>query len=98
MQLSGKKPWEIAHHDTMEMWKFGDYKHFTSLSLLATIFGIPSPKDDMDGSMVGNVYWKDKDLERIAKYCLQDVYTTMRVFLRLQGINDIVPDPVYLNE
>lgn len=98
MQLSGKKPWEINHLDTMEMWKFGDYKHFTSLSLLATIFGIPSPKDDMDGSMVGKVYWEEKDLQRIAKYCSKDVYTTMRVFLRLQGINDIAPEPIYLND
>ena len=98
MQLSGKKPWEISHHDTLEMWKFGDYKHYTSLALLAAILGIPSPKDDMDGSMVGEVYWKEKDLVRISKYCMQDVYTTMRVFLRLKGINDIVPEPVYVNE
>jgi DNA polymerase elongation subunit (family B) len=98
MQLSGKKPWEVSHYDTLEMWKFGDYKHFTSLALLATILGIPSPKDDMDGSMVGKVYWEEKGLERISKYCAQDVYTTMRVFLRLKGISNIVPEPVYVNE
>lgn len=98
MQLSGKKPWEITHYDTLELWKFGDYKHFTALSLLATILGIPSPKDDMDGSMVGKVYWEDKDLARIARYCALDVYTTMRVYLRLKGINDIVPEPVYVND
>jgi uncharacterized protein YprB with RNaseH-like and TPR domain len=97
MNLSGKKPWEVSHFDTLEMWKFGDYKHFTSLALLATILGIPSPKDDMDGSMVGSVYWQEKDLQRISRYCAQDVYTTMRVFLRLKGI-DIIPEPVYLNE
>lgn len=97
MNLSGKKPWEVSHFDTLEMWKFGDYKHFTSLALLATILGIPSPKDDMDGSMVGQVYWQEKDLQRISRYCALDVYTTMRVFLRLKGI-DIVPEPVYLNE
>lgn len=98
MQLSGKKPWEISHYDTLEMWKFGDYKHFTALSLLATILGIPSPKDDMDGSMVGHVYWQENDLSRIARYCAQDVYTTMRVYLRLKGISDIIPEPVYVNE
>lgn len=98
MNLSGKKPWEITHHDTLEMWKFGDYKHFTSLALLAEILGIPSPKDDMDGSMVGQVYWQDKDLLRIAKYCMQDVLTSAKVFLRLRGITDIHPEPVYVNE
>lgn len=98
MNLSGKKPWEISHHDTLDMWKFGDYKHFTSLALLAEILGIPSPKDDMDGSMVGQVYWQDKDLQRISKYCMQDVLTSARVFLRLKGITDINPEPVYVNE
>ncbi len=98
MNLSGKKPWEVNHYDTLELWKFGDYKNYTSLALLATILGIPSPKDDMDGSMVGKVYWEEKDLQRIARYCAQDVYTTMRVFLRLKGINEIVPEPVYLSE
>ncbi len=98
MNLSGKKPWEVTHHDTLEMWKFGDYKHFTSLALLAEILGIPSPKDDMDGSMVGQVYWQDKDLQRIIKYCMQDVVTSAKVFLRLKGITDIHPEPVYVNE
>ncbi|MBS1774059.1 MAG: 3'-5' exonuclease [Bacteroidetes bacterium] len=97
MQLSGKKPWEIMHLDTMELWKFGDYKHFTSLSLLAEILGIPSPKEDMDGSMVGKVYWEDKDLQRIAKYCSQDVLTTAKVFLKLKG-HDIEVEPVFLND
>lgn len=98
MNLSGKKPWEISHYDTLEMWKFGDYKHFTSLALLAEILGIPSPKDDMDGSMVGHVYWNEKDLPRIAQYCMQDVLTSAKVFLRLKGITDIHPEPVYVNE
>ncbi len=98
MNLSGKKPWEVTHYDTLEMWKFGDYKHFTSLALLAEILGIPSPKDDMDGSMVGQVYWNEKDLQRIAKYCMQDVVTSAKVFLRLKGITDIHPEPVYVNE
>ncbi len=98
MQLSGKKPWEINHLDTLDMWKFGDYKNYTSLSLLAEVLGIPSPKDDMDGSMVGDAYWKDGDLPRIGKYCLQDVLTSVKVYLRLKGINDIDPEPVFVND
>ena len=95
LQLSGKKPWEVAHLDTLEMWRFGDHKNFTSLSLLACIFGIPSPKSDLDGSMVAGVYWKDKDLTRIGSYCLQDVVTSAKVYLRLKGIN-IAIEPVYV--
>lgn len=98
MQLSGKKPWENPHIDTLELWKFGDYKNFTSLALLAEIFGIPSPKEDIDGSMVGAVYWKDKDLERISKYCLRDVLTTARVFLKLKGMGEIDPHPIFVDE
>lgn len=73
LQIAGKKPWEIKHLDTMELWKFGDYKNYTSLELLTQIFNIPTPKDDIDGSMVGKVYWVDKDLERIKNYCQKDV-------------------------
>lgn len=98
LQLSGKKPWEVNHIDTLELWKFGDHKHYTSLNLLAEILGIPSPKDDMDGSMVGKVYWQEKDLARISKYCMLDVLTTARVFLRLKGILDIDLQPVYVND
>ena len=98
MQLSGKKPWEISHIDTLELWRFGDYKNYTSLSLLAEVLGIPSPKNDMDGSMVGKVYWQQHDLPRIASYCLQDVLTSARVYLKLSGINDIDPEPVFLND
>jgi 3'-5' exonuclease len=98
MQLGGKKPWEINHLDTLELWRFGDYKHFTSLSLLAEVLGIPSPKDDINGSMVGDVYWNEHNLPRIAKYCQQDVLTAARVFLKLRGINDIHPEPVFVNE
>lgn len=85
MNLSGKKPWENPHIDTLEMWKFGDFKNYTSLALLAEILGIPSPKDDIDGSMVADVYYKQHDLDRIAHYCLKDVATTARVFFRLKG-------------
>eukprot|EP01089_Gocevia_fonbrunei_P015693 TRINITY_DN4660_c0_g1_i1.p1 TRINITY_DN4660_c0_g1~~TRINITY_DN4660_c0_g1_i1.p1 ORF type:complete len:109 (+),score=21.88 TRINITY_DN4660_c0_g1_i1:194-520(+) len=85
LDLFGKKPWEIAHLDTMELWKFGDYKHYTSLKLMANILGIPSPKEDIDGSMVKTVYYEDKDLDRIVKYCELDVITTAQVFLRLRN-------------
>jgi 3'-5' exonuclease len=81
----GKKPWEIQHLDTMELWKFGDYKNYTPLNLLAYILGIPSPKDDIDGSQVGEVYWKTKDLPRIVTYCQKDVITVMQILLRLNG-------------
>lgn len=83
-QLFGKKPWEIPHIDTMELWKFGDYKTFTSLELLAHVFKIPTPKDDIDGSMVASVYWKEKDLKRIVQYCEKDVLTLANVFRRMR--------------
>ncbi len=86
LDLAGKKPWEIRHLDTLELWKFGDYKHYTSLELLAAIFDIPTPKDDIDGSEVAKVYWEDKDLERIATYCQKDVLTTLQLFRRYQGL------------
>ena len=85
LDLIGKKPWEINHFDTMEMWKFGDYKNFTSLELLATIFGIPSPKDDIKGSDIARVYWEEKNLERIVTYCQKDVLTIVNLFLKFQG-------------
>lgn len=85
LDLFGKKPWEIPHLDTMELWKFGDYKHFTSLKLMANVLGIPSPKDDMDGSMVRDVFYNENDLDRIVIYCELDVVTTAQVFLRLRG-------------
>lgn len=86
LQISGKKPWEINHLDTMELWKFGDYKNYTSLNLLAAVFNIPTPKDDINGSEVSKVYWQDKDLERIVTYCQKDVITTAQVLLRLKNL------------
>lgn len=85
LNLFGKKPWEIPHLDTMELWKFGDYKHYTSLKLMANVLGIPSPKEDIDGSMVREVYYKENDLDRIITYCELDVVTTAQVFLRLRN-------------
>jgi len=88
LKVTGKKPWDLMHLiDTMEMWKFGDWKSYTSLKLLTAIFDIPSPKDDIDGSQVGNVYWEDNDLDRIARYCEKDVLATMQVYQRLNGEN-----------
>jgi 3'-5' exonuclease len=83
MQIVGKKPWDVKQLDTMELWKFGDYKSYTSLKLLAKVLGVPSPKDDIDGSMVYSVYWMEKDLERIITYCQKDVITLTQVYLRL---------------
>jgi 3'-5' exonuclease len=83
LSISGKKPWEVAHLDTMELWKFGDYKSYTSLNLLAHVLGLSTPKDDMDGSMVGQVYWNGRDLNRIVEYCQKDVITLTQVYLRL---------------
>ncbi len=85
LDLFGKKPWEVPHLDTMELWKFGDYKHYTSLKLLAHVLGIPSPKEDMDGSMVKDVYYEAGDIDRIITYCELDVVTTAQVFLRLRN-------------
>lgn len=83
LNIRGKKPWEISHIDTMDLWKFGDSKNFTSLKLLAQALGIPSPKDDIDGSMVNHVYWIENDLERIVKYCQKDVITLANIYLRM---------------
>ena len=85
LNLFGKKPWEIAHLDTMDLWKFGDYKHFTSLKLLTNILGIPSPKDDIDGSQVGNVFYKEKDIKRIAAYCEKDTIAVAQLLLRFNN-------------
>ena len=82
-QLSTKKPWEINHIDTLELWKFGDYKHFTSLDLLADILDIESSKSDIDGSQVHQVFYQEKDLERIAHYCKRDVAVLAQVYLKL---------------
>ncbi|MCD4790154.1 MAG: 3'-5' exonuclease [Bacteroidales bacterium] len=85
LNIAGKKPWEVAHLDTMELWKFGDYKNYTSLDLLAAAFGIPTPKEDIDGSMVAEVYYKDNDLERIVKYCQRDTLTVAQILLCYMG-------------
>lgn len=95
---AGKKPWEVNHLDTMDLWKFGDYKSYTSLNLLAAVFGITSPKDDIDGSQVWSVYWIDKDLERIKTYCQKDVVTVAQLLMKFKG-EDLIKEEnlVYTN-
>ena len=85
LNISGKKPWEVNHFDTLELWKFGDFKSYTSLNLLAHTLGIQTPKDDIDRSMVWEVYWKEKNLERIVTYCQKDVVTVAQILLRMNG-------------
>lgn len=85
LNLFGKKPWEVPHLDTLELWKFGDYKNYTSLKLLTNVLGIPSPKDDIDGSQVYKVYYQENGLERIITYCEKDTIAVAQVFLRLRG-------------
>ncbi|RPD97520.1 3'-5' exonuclease [Aureibaculum marinum] len=86
LNLFGKKPWEVAHLDTLELWKFGDYKHYTSLNLLTNILGIPSPKQDIDGSQVAKVFYEDNDLERIVKYCERDTLAVAQLILRFNNL------------
>ena len=85
LNLFGKKPWEVQHLDTLELWKFGDYKTFTSLKLMAHVLGIPSPKDDIDGSEVRNVYYEENDIDRIIIYCEKDTITVAQIVLRLRN-------------
>lgn len=85
LNLFGKKPWEISHLDTMELWKFGDYKHYTSLKLLTSILGIPSPKDDISGSEVGGVFYKEKNINRIVTYCEKDTIAIAQLLLRFNN-------------
>ncbi len=94
LNIHGKKPWEIMHLDTMDLWKFGDYKNYTSLNLLAAVFNIPSPKDDIDGSMVHKVYWEDNDLERIRIYCEKDVITTAQILLKFKSLAALSKDQI----
>ena len=94
LNLFGKKPWEIAHLDTLELWKFGDYKHYTSLKLMCKVLGIPSPKGDIDGSQVGHVFHVEKDIDRIVTYCEKDTIAVAQIFLRLRGEELLVEDEI----
>ncbi|MEL6719676.1 MAG: ribonuclease H-like domain-containing protein [Bacteroidota bacterium] len=95
LDLSGKKPWETKYLlDTLELWKFGDYKHYTSLNLLAAVLDFPTPKDDIDGSKVGRVFWEEGDVDRIALYCEKDVLATVQLFLRYRRLPILEDDQV----
>jgi len=94
LDIAGKKPWEVRHLDTMELWKFGDYKHYTSIKLLTKIFGIPTPKDDIDGSQVMGVYYDENDLERIEEYCRKDVLAVCQLMMRFRGERLIEEDEI----
>jgi 3'-5' exonuclease len=94
LDIAGKKPWEVNHLDTMDLWKFGDYKHYTSLDLLAAIFDIPSSKTDIDGSMVNRVYYQDKNLDKIATYCVNDTIVVAQLYLRMKGMPIIAPEHI----
>jgi len=94
LNLFGKKPWEIPHLDTLELWKFGDYKHFTSLKLLTKILGIPSPKGDIEGSQVAQVYYVEKDIDRIITYCEKDTIAVAQIFLRLRREDLLIEEEI----
>lgn len=97
LNLFGKKPWEVPHLDTLELWKFGDYKHFTSLKLLTKVLDVPSPKDDIDGSEVRDVFYNEKDIQRIVTYCEKDVVAVAQVVLRLRN-EDLLKDHEIVNK
>jgi len=94
LNLFGKKPWEVPHLDTMELWKFGDFKSYTSLKLLTKILGIPSPKGDIDGSQVGHVFHVEKDIDRIVTYCEKDVVAVAQVLLRMRREDLLIEEEV----
>ena len=94
LQIQGFKPWNVKHLDTMEMWRFGDIKNFTSLNLLAHIFNIPSPKDDIDGSQIAQVFYEEKNIERIKTYCIKDVVTLIRIYQCLKGLTPIKDEEI----
>ncbi len=94
LNTSGKKPWEVNHLDTMELWKFGDFKNYTSLNLLAQTLGIQTPKDDIDGSMVWQVYWQEKNMQRIVTYCQKDVVTVGQIFLKMNGLPPVAENDI----
>ena len=96
LNYTGRKPWEVPHLDTLELWKFGDFKHYTPLNLLAHILGIQSPKDDIDGSQVHKVYWEEKNLVRIVNYCQKDVITVMQILLRLKNEKILTTEEVLI--
>lgn len=98
LDIAGRKPWEVQHLDTLQLWKFGDFKNYTSLDLLAALFGIDSPKNQMDGSEVGKVYWKEKNLDKIVTYCQNDTLTIAQLLLAYQGKPLLGPNQIEVAE
>lgn len=98
LQLFNKKPWEVPHLDTLHLWRFGDFKHYTSLKLMAYVLGIPSPKEDIDGSQVASVYYLEKNIARIKAYCEKDVVTVAQVLLRLKNEPLLKEDEIILSQ
>lgn len=96
LDIAGRKPWEVQHLDTMQLWRFGDYKHYTSLKLLCKLFDIPSPKTDMDGSQVAQVFYEEKDLDRISEYCREDTLSVAQLLLRYLGEDQIQREEITL--
>jgi hypothetical protein len=94
LQVHNFKPWEQPLLDTMQLWRFGEFRNYTSLKLLAAVMGVPTPKDDIDGSMVGKVYWETGDLQRIADYCQKDVLTVAQLLLKFKGLPLIAKDGI----
>ncbi|MBL4710623.1 MAG: ribonuclease H-like domain-containing protein [Flavobacteriales bacterium] len=89
LDIAGRKPWEVQHLDTLQLWKFGDFKHYTSLKLLCELFNIDSPKNDMDGSDVGRVFWEEDNLDKIVKYCRNDTLAVAQLLLVFKGLDQI---------
>ena len=98
LNVAGKKPWEVPFLDTMELWKFGAFRHYVSLALMAEVLDIPNPKDDIDGSQVGKVYYEDRDINRIVRYCEKDVLTVAQILLKLRGASLIPEENVEIIE
>ena len=96
LNFQNMKPWDTPVTDTLHLWRFGDYKHYTSLKLLAASLGVPSPKDDIDGSQVGEVYWQENNLERIVFYCQKDVSTVANVVLRFKNMDLLTADQIVI--
>jgi predicted PolB exonuclease-like 3'-5' exonuclease len=94
LNQTGRKPWDVTHLDTMDMWKFGDFKNYTSLDLLAALFNIETSKGVMDGSMVNDVFYKDKDLTKIGEYCVGDVVAIGQIYLKLKGMTTVRPENI----
>jgi hypothetical protein len=94
LDIAGRKPWEVQHLDTLQLWKFGDYKHYTSLDLLTALFDIQSPKEEMDGSMVGPTYWKENNLAKIVEYCESDTLAVAQLLLAYKGKKQLTPKEV----